>query len=179
MDFDIILKYDLSTIIQCFIDSNVDVLYQKHELLSLRNYIDFYRNRPEYKNVYDGAKTKAAFNAGITIIKNKKIKNQISDIVKNFKYYNWIDLLNLEQTIIPATLMSSGHNVSTLTDISTSLVKVQPTKKFIGNNELDINIYNQLCNTGVFMENIGFYHFLGNIKQKENILDVIKEIIDL
>lgn len=181
-DFDIVIKYDLNKMLEYFENSKYDVLYQKYEPLTISEYRKFFKKRPEYKNIYDNISNKVAYNAGITFIRNKnsEIPNIIKKYVTEFKKTDeWLELLSLEQILIPCELINNGYNVNCLVNLSVKMDKIMDTNKFIGDDKFTSQMYIDTCKTGVFMENIGFYHFIGNMKSNYDVMKIIKEIIEL
>lgn len=177
IDYDVVINRDVQDIIDVIRASGNDAVYQKIENLSLEYYSDYLKNVDGAKAIFRGvAGRRCAFNAGLVYYKSQEVKNKVAELL-DFESDNVFRYYVLEQLLAPTMLRREGYSVGVLSEMVHKF-KVQDVVEFpYYGNVLEEN-YKNLCKSGVFLPNIGFFHFLSK-DLKEGANDSVIQVSNL
>lgn len=176
LDFDIIWKYDLTNIFNLIENEKIDCLFQCYELLDAGHnyYINFLRQYPYLQDIMAKVNNKLAYNAGISYY-SQRAKQRLNELLTTHYEEDFIFdyCAGFEQVLVPNLLLTEGYNVNVLANLLSKL-PLRNINMVISDDEY--NMENKLhfkgfCKCGAFMNNIGFYHFLGDCKESDRIAD--------
>lgn len=175
LDFDIIWKYDLTNIFNLIENEKIDCLFQCYELLDAGHnyYINFLRQYPYVQDIMAKVNDKVAYNAGVSYY-SQSAKQRLNELLTTHYEEDFIFdyCAGFEQVLVPNLLLTEGYNVNVLADFLPKLplkdIKLSIPSEFGMHNSLH---FKGFCKCGAFMNNIGFYHFLGDCKESDSITD--------
>lgn len=170
-DYDIFLKFPIKKLYNYLIDNNINCFYQSVDF-GFDHYNKFIEKLPHllpYEPV--------ALCGGITFWGDID-KDELINIVYTTKEklikknYFWMGL-SMEQLLVPSYFNSKGYNIKTLYDSKGDIfgdlnlnTKKLPT--FFD------NFYPYLVNNMGIQEDIGYYHFMGHVKNNKNFIKNLK-----
>lgn len=175
LDFDIIWKYDLTNIFNLIESEQLDCLYQCYELLDAGHnyYMNYFQQYPYVRDIISRVNIKMAYNTGISYY-SQSAKQRLQELlVTNFQEDFIFDYCaGFEQALLPNLLITEGYKVEVLSNLLGKLPLID--KKFEIPSEfsmLNKLHFSGFCRCGAFMNNIGFYHFLGECKESDRITE--------
>lgn len=180
LDYDIVWNYPVKEVVSYVHKNKIDLLYQRFEQLLLPHnyYFDFVNKYDYMKKMLSQVKDRFAYNAGITFVGVKAKKDFIRHVnnYKLFELSTGAEECAFEQLYIPTIMKLEGYHIDTLLNISKYLKKESPLSYLSDRNVMDFGEYKYMNATGIFISSIGFFHFMGEIKKKENIKQIIEHI---
>ena len=173
LDFDIIWKYDLTNIFNLIENEKLDCLFQCYELLDAGHnyYINFLRQYPYVQDIMAVVDKKIAYNAGVSYY-SQSAKQRLNELLTTHyeEDFTFENCAGFEQVLVPNLLLKEGYKVDVLANMPPKLPLID--KKIIMPDEFTIANklhYKGFCMCGAFLNNIGFYHFLGDCKESDKI----------
>jgi hypothetical protein len=170
LDFDIIWKQDLSKLDL----TATDTLYQKYDRL----YPEYQHFCQTHREMVKGKNLKYVC-GGVTYYKDEAIKEIIrrelwSFLQKDLWTKGIFNSLSFEQVWIPTILHERGYHIDTLAD--------HQLEKAAGTTKPDIfedKLWNKYIDESSFIPESGFYHFMGGIKTRSDIKELINSVIGI
>jgi len=169
VDYDIIYADDFGRMLDVFINSEYDVIYQKREFINNHGHYVQTIFQDEYRKLIGESKLKTAFNSGIIYIRSKDI---LEHLIVEYGHEDFASYISLEQIKNPLTLSLKGYKIGVLNEM---LKEFKPFRKPVMFKDCNIDC-KKLSTLSFFMPNIGFYHFVSSTKHEENSLDIMRDL---
>lgn len=176
LDYDMIIKTPIEELFRVFRESEYDVIYQKSEPIAHPYYSKWLRANKQ-QNIFEGVKNQIAYNAGVSYFKTKACRDLYVSTY-DFQSESFGDYIALEQMVIPALMERNGIKIGTLFSL-VSKFQTLPNYDFQGHSSLAKSDYDYVSRSGCFIPNLGIYHFIGDMKYKPNIQELITQLSEL